>query len=381
MNSRERVIMALNHKEPDQIPLDLASTPVSGISSVAYNNYMDYLGYKEDNTLFDIVQQIINPSERFLIDNCVDTRAVRANTGKGFTLEHGEDGEYQHFYDEWGIKWRMPKSGGFYYDMGSHPLKDAVTEADVDAYDKFFDANDDARYAGMKHKAEEIHQAGYAVVVNSLSAGMFEMLTWLMGYESSLTNLALEEGAATRILDKMLDIKMTFWSRVLDEFGHKVTVCQEADDLGTQISLLISPDMYREYVKPRHKELFDMIHKKSDAKVFIHSCGAIRDILPDFIESGVDIVNPVQFNAANMDAVALKREFGRDLVFWGGGVDTQKTLPKGSPQEVADNVKKMMDILRKDGGFVFNSVHNIQADVPPENLEAYFNTFHSQKRY
>lgn len=381
MNSRERVIMALNHKEPDQIPFDLASTPVSGISNVAYNNLMEYRGTKEDNTLFDIVQQIINPSESFLLENGVDTRAVRANVGKGFELVHGEDGEYKFFYDEWGIKWRMPKTGGFYYDMASHPLENAVTEADVDAYGKFLDTTDDIRFAGMKEKAEQIYDAGYAVVVNSLSAGMFEMLTWLMGYESSLTNLALEEGAATRLLDRMLEIKMAYWSRVLDEFGDKVTVCQEADDLGTQISLLISPGMYREYVKPRHKELFDMIHSKSDAKVFIHSCGAIRDILPDFIESGIDIINPVQFNATNMDATQLKREFGSDLVFWGGGVDTQQTLPKGTPQQVEDNVKRMMDILRKDGGFVFNSVHNIQADVPPANLDAYLKTFHSYKKY
>lgn len=381
MNSRERVVMALNHKEPDQIPFDLASTPVSGISSVAYNNYIKYLGRSEDNTLFDIVQQIINPSEQFLLENGVDTRAVRARGGKGFELVLGEEDGYTYFVDEWGIKWRMPKEGGFYYDMATHPLENAETEEDVDAHDKFLDVSDSARYEGMKEKAEEIYDQGYAVVVNSLSAGMFEMLTWLMGFESSFTNLALEEGAAVRILDKMLDIKMTYWSNVLDAFGDKVTVCQEADDLGTQMSLLISPDMYRRYVKPRHKELFDMIHKKSDAKVFIHSCGAIRDILPDFIESGVDIVNPVQFNASNMDAAELKKEFGKDLVFWGGGVDTQYALPKGTPQEVEDNVKKMMDILRTDGGFVFNSVHNIQADVPPENLDAYFRTFHANKKY
>ena len=381
MNSRDRVIMALNHKEADQIPFDLASTPVSGISSVAYNNLLEYHGLKEDNTLFDIVQQIINPSEAFLLENGVDTRAVRANSGRDYEMVHGEDGEYKFFHDEWGIKWRMPKSGGFYYDMASHPLEDAVTEADVDVYDKFIDVTDDARFAGMKEKAEQIYDAGYAVVVNSPSAGMFELLTWLMGYESSLTNLALEEGAATRLLDKMLEIKMAYWSRVLDEFGDKVTVCQEADDLGTQISLLISPSMYRDYVKPRHKELFDMIHRKSNAKVFIHSCGSIRDILPDFIESGIDIINPVQFNAANMDATELKREFGRDLVFWGGGVDTQYALPKGTPQDVEDNVKRMMDILRQDGGFVFNSVHNIQADVPPANLDAYFRTFHKYKKY
>ena len=381
MNSRERVIMALNHKEPDQIPFDLASTPVSGISSVAYNNYIKYLGRSEDNTLFDIVQQIINPSEQFLLENGVDTRAVRAKGGKSFELVLGEEDGYTYFVDEWGIKWRMPKEGGFYYDMATHPLENAETEEDVDAYNKFLDVSDSARYEGMKKKAEEIYEQGYAVVVNSLSAGMFEMLTWLMGFESSFTNLALEEGAAVRILDKMLDIKMTYWSNVLDAIGDKVTVCQEADDLGTQMSLLISPDMYRRYIKPRHKELFDMIHKKSDAKVFIHSCGAIRDILPDFIESGVDIVNPVQFNASNMDAAELKKEFGKDLVFWGGGVDTQYALPKGTPQEVEDNVKMMMDILRTDGGFIFNSVHNIQADVPPKNLDAYFRTFHANKKY
>lgn len=381
MNSRERLVRSLNHKEPDQIPLDLASTPVSGISLVAYNNYMKYLGIEETNEMFDIVQQLIYPSERFLTENGVDTRPVRSNAGSGYALVHQEEGRYKIFVDEWGIKWRMPKEGGFYYDMATHPLEDVLEAEDVEAYNSFLHADDDARYVGMKEKAQEIYDRGLAVVVNSISPGIFEMLTWLMGYEAGLTGLAMDESGTIRILEKVFEIKHAYWSRILDDFGDIISVCQEADDLASQISLIISPEMYRKYIKPHHKKLFDMIHQKSKAKVFIHSCGSIRSILPDFIESGIDIINPVQFNAAGMDPVALKREFGKDLVFWGGGVDTQHTFPVGTPAEVENNVRHMMDVLRKDGGFVFNSVHNIQSDVPPANLDAYFKTFHTYKKY
>lgn len=381
MNSRERLERSLNHREPDQIPLDLASTPVSGISLVAYKNYMKYLGTEEEYEMFDIVQQLVNPSERFLVENGVDTRAVRAGAGSKYTLVHQQEGRYKTFVDEWGIKWRMPTEGGFYYDMATHPLDNATEAEEVEAYASFLDANDDARYALMKEKAMDIYNRGLAVVVNSISPGIFEMLTWLMGYEAGLTGLAMDESGTQRILEKVFEIKYAYWSRILDDFGDKISVCQEADDLASQISLIISPEMYRKYVKPRHKKLFDMIHQKSKAKVFIHSCGSIRRLLPDFIEAGIDIINPVQFNAAEMDPVELKKEFGKDLVFWGGGVDTQHTFPMGTPNEVEGNVRHMMDVLRKDGGFVFNSVHNIQSDVPPANLDAYFKTFHHYKKY
>jgi uroporphyrinogen decarboxylase len=139
--------------------------------------------------------------------------------------------------------------------------------------------------------------------------------------------------------------------------------------------------MYRKYVKPRHKELFNFIHSKTGAKIFIHSCGSFRDVIPDLIEVGVDIINPVQFNAGRMEATGLKKDFGKDIVFWGGGVDTQRILPTGTVQEVKDCVKRQIEVLAPGGGFVFNTVHNIQADVPPQNLVAMLEAFKEFSKY
>ena len=158
-------------------------------------------------------------------------------------------------------------------------------------------------------------------------------------------------------------------------------VVQEADDLGSQNNMLISPQMYRQYVKPRHRELFDFIHRKTDAKIFIHSCGSFREVIPDLIEVGVDIINPVQFNAAHMDSMGLKKDFGKELVFWGGGVDTQRILPKGTVTDVRDCVKRQIEALAPGGGFVFNTVHNIQSDVPPQNIVAMWEALQEYGEY
>jgi uroporphyrinogen decarboxylase len=168
---------------------------------------------------------------------------------------------------------------------------------------------------------------------------------------------------------------------VLELAGDVIDVVQEADDLGSQTNMLISPNMYREYVKPRQKALFDFIHKKTNAKIFVHSCGSFRQVIPDLIEIGVNIINPVQFTAKGMDSADLKKDFGKDIVFWGGGVDTQKILPKGTLQEIEDCVKRQIEVLAPGGGFVFNTVHNIQADVPPQNLQAMFDAFAKYSKY
>jgi uroporphyrinogen decarboxylase len=171
-------------------------------------------------------------------------------------------------------------------------------------------------------------------------------------------------------MERILEIKLEYWARMLPALGDAVDVVGEADDLGGQARLLFSPATYRALVKPLHRELFDFLHARTDAKVFFHTCGAVRDLLPDLIEIGVDILNPVQVSAAGMDTGELKREFGRDLVFWGGGVDTQRVLGSGAPAEVRAEVRRRIDDLAPGGGFVFATVHNIQPDVPAENILA-----------
>lgn len=172
------------------------------------------------------------------------------------------------------------------------------------------------------------------------------------------------------MLDRLVEWRGAFWQRALRELGDLVDIVSEGDDLGSQNSLLMSPRTYRKLIQPQHRRLFDLIKAQSPVKVFLHSCGAIRPLIPDLIDAGVDILNPVQFSAVWMDLASLKQEYGRDLVFWGGGVDTQAVLGKGTPKEVKAHVRRNIEILSPGGGFVFATVHNIQANHPPENVMA-----------
>jgi len=183
-------------------------------------------------------------------------------------------------------------------------------------------------------------------------------------------DLAAEPARARRVMGKILEIKFGYWERMLPLLGDSVDIVGEADDLGGQARPLFSPATYRELVKPLHRELFDFLHARTSAKVFFHTCGAVRELIPDLIEIGVDILNPVQVSATGMETGALKRDFGRDIVFWGGGVDTQKVLSRGTPDEVRAEVRRRIADLAPGGGFVFATVHNIQPDVPAENILA-----------
>ncbi len=381
MNNRERLLAALNHKEADRVPIDIGASLITGISKTAYERFIDYLGMpQEDVRFFDIVQQLAVPSEAFLKRFDIDVRNVSPNNPSNWHLVIQEEGNYNVFIDQFGIKWKMPKHKGFYYDMVEHPLSSAMEEADIESYE-FPDASDEVRYTGIREKAQEIRDRGYGVVMSSLSAGIFELGGWMRGYADFYADLAADPGMACKVMDKALEMKIKYWEKVLDQAGDLIDVVQEADDLGSQNTMLISPDMYRKYVKPRHKELFDFIHSRTDAKIFMHSCGSFRDVLPDLVEVGLDILNPVQFNAKGMESVMLKKDFGKDLVFWGGGVDTQRILPNGSVQEIKDCVKRQLEVLAPGGGFVFNTVHNIQSDVPPQNLMAMLEAFAEFSKY
>jgi uroporphyrinogen decarboxylase len=174
---------------------------------------------------------------------------------------------------------------------------------------------------------------------------------------------------------------MAYWERALPEVGEYVDVMMLGDDFAGQDRLLMSPRTWRKLIKPRLKALFDFMHSKSNAKLFLHSCGAVREIIPDLIEIGLDILNPVQVSAVGMDTAELKQEYGKDLVFWGGGVDTQNILPHGTPEQVRDEVRRRLDDLMPGGGLVFTPVHNIQSDVPAENLLTMWETLREHGRY
>lgn len=373
MTSRERLLTALHHREPDRIPLDLASTQVTGIALKAYEHLCDFLGISpEGATVCDRIQQIVIPHDSFLDTVGVDTRGLWPLTSHNDFTDEDEGDTLAHL-DEWGLGYRMNKDEALYYNLYLSPLADReLTPGLVDSY-SWPDGDDPKRFAGLREQAQTFRQAGYAVVLKSVCAGLLEMAIRLRGMENFLVDLMLDTDTAALVLDKILQVKKDYFEAAIRELGDLVDVYAEADDYGTQTSQLISGDIYRELLKPRQADLFSLIRKRApDAAVFFHSCGNVRPLIPDFIEIGVDILNPVHVTAAGMEPAQLKRDFGTDIVFWGGGVESQNVLPYGTPAEVRDNVRRNIEALAPGGGYVFNTIHNIQADVPLENIMAMY---------
>ena len=370
-SSRERVRAALDHREPDRIPFDLGGSRMTGIHVRAYTRLRAALGLPPgDVRVGDLTQQLADVDTDVMDLLGCDVRLVGPRSATGYRREVVEADGYLSFRDEWGVGRRMPVDGGLYYDSFGEPLGGEVDAATIDAF-PWPDPTDPGRYAGMVEAARQIAEVeGRAVFVGSICGGLSEGLFKMRGFEDGYMDLAAEPERARQVMEKILEIKLAYWDRALRELGDLVDVVGEADDLGGQDRTLFSPATYRSIVKPLQRELFSFIRARTSARIFLHSCGAIRDLIPDLIEIGVDILNPVQVSAAGMDGAELKREFGRDLVFWGGGVDTQRVLGGGTPAEVRSEVLRRVDDLRAGGGFVFAAVHNIQPNVPAENILA-----------
>jgi uroporphyrinogen decarboxylase len=370
MTPRERVRATLDHRQPDRIPFDLGGTRVTGIHVRAYERLRPALGLPAHaGTVADITQQLAEVEPDVLDALEADVRLVSPRGAAGYRREIREQDGHHVYTDEWGVGRRMPIDGGMYYDSYAPPLPGEIGLAEVDAY-AWPDAADPARYAGMGEDAARHAEGGHAVAIGSICGGLTEGLFKLRGFEEGYMDLAGDPALAVRIMERILEVKIAYWERVLPLVAGSADVLVEADDLGGQDRTLFAPRTYRELVKPLHRALFDWLHAHTDAKVFFHTCGAVRELIPDLIEIGVDILNPVQVSATGMDTAALKREFGRDIAFWGGGVDTQRVLGSGTPEEVRAEVHRRVADLAPGGGFVFATVHNIQPNVPAENLLA-----------
>jgi uroporphyrinogen decarboxylase len=372
MDSRERLLTALNHKEPDRVPLDLGSTQVTGIHVVAYRNLRQALGLPPvEVELYDHIQGLALPGGDVIQRLGVDVRGLFPLNSHNWNVREEDAGDYWAYHDEWGITHHRPKSDGLYFSVVQVPLGDPNLTVDGIKNHAWPNMADPARIAGLRDLAESYRTAGYAVMLKDPFAGIFEMSQRIVGMENLMIMMALNQKVAGALFDKLLELKLSFWEMALPQLADVVDVVSHADDYGTQESQLISPDMFREQIKPRLNILFERVKELAPgAKRFFHSCGNVRPLLPDYIELGVEVLNPVHIRARGMDPIALKREFGQDLVFWGGGVDTQGVLPHGTPQEVKDDVRRNIDALAPGGGYVFNTVHNIQADVPPQNIIA-----------
>jgi uroporphyrinogen decarboxylase len=382
MTPRERVLLALNHKEPDRVPIDLGATIVSSIVKSSYIPLKKHLGLPlEEIKMLDYVQQLPYVDEALMQRFGVDLRMVQLPAATAPGLNIFEDGDYYAFIDRWGSKLHMPKQGGLYFDWVEFPVKEATMEA-LDNYK--WPCPDPPEYNDkLAEQARYLYEnTDYALVGSAvIGGGIFEQPARTMGLENFLMALVTEPAFADRLMDKITDIYIESCNNYLDKLGKYLHVFTFWDDVAGQNGWLIKPDTFRKMIKPKQRRLVEAIKKKTDAKLFYHSCGATRDLIPDLIDLGFDILNPVQVSAKGMDTKRLKQDFGRDITFWGGGVDTQRVLPFGTPQEVGDEVKRRIDDLAPGGGFVFAAVHNIQAFVPPENIVAVFDTALEYGRY
>ncbi len=382
MNARERVILALNHQELDRIPIDLGGSICSSIHKDAYITLKKHLGMAlEEIQMADYVQQLPYLDEALLERFGVDFRMVQLPAATAQELDIFDDGDYYAFIDRWGSKLHMPKDGGLYFDWVEFPIKEATMEA-LDNYT--WPSPDPPEYnARLREQAEYLYEkTDYALVGSAIiGGGIFEQPARTMGLESFLMALVTEPRFADRLMGRITEIYIESCNNYLEQVGEYLHVFTYWDDVCGQDGWLISPEIYRKVIKPKQRRLLEAIKSKTDAKIYYHGCGAVYDLIPDLIDLGFDILNPVQVSARGMDTKRLKEEYGKDIVFWGGGVDTQCVLPFGKPEEVADEVKRRIDDLAPGGGFVFAAVHNIQAFVPPENIVTAFETALEYGRY
>ncbi len=414
MNSRERVLTALRHQEPDRVPLDSGGTSSSSISANAYTQLKRHLGITSGVVaIADPVQMLAAPEDwyysRFQIDVLDPARdfCVNAQGWQDWQLPDGSPIKFpgwiplENQNGDWvvpgqagNILARLP-AGGYFFDQTYFPLFDAPAEAYANPEPligkqmwgalqrPLLGTLSDPEFPKLLTQAarDAFENTDYAIAVNT-GASLFELAQFLCRTDQFMMDLMAERKKIEALLDRLVEIHLKRLDYVLDAVGPYVHILRMSDDWGMQNGTLVSPQVFREVFKPRYKILYDfMRRKKPDAFLSLHSCGAIANLMPDFIELGLDIINPVQTGAAGMDAVRLKRDFGKDITFWGGGVDTQQILPWKSPQEVADDVKRRIDIFAPGGGFVFNSIHNISPEVPPENILAMFDAFAQHANY
>ena len=382
LTSRQRVLAALDHREADRVPIDLGGNQ-TGIHKAAYRRLIDLLGLEEEIVISDLVQQLARPSEAVLARLHVDTRYVAAGGAKSFTggVVRRERGgrTWNDFTDEFGVTWSMPEDQPHYFDISHSPLAGLPLDA-IKAW-PFPKGDDPSRFEGLRERALGLRRETPYAVVSGISGVVYEICWYMRGLENLFIDMVTQPEVLEVLLDRTLQFWLDWFRLFLDEAGDVVDVIMIGDDLAGQDGPLFAPRLYRSIIKPRQKRLVQYIRSRTKAKIWYHSCGAILEYLPDLVDNGIDVINPVQISAKGMDPVRLKAEFGDRLVFWGGGIDTQHVLPRASPEEVREHVRRNITALKPGGGYVFNNVHNIQADVPPENVLTMFDAAYEFGRY
>lgn len=374
MTSRERVLCALNHQEPDRVPIFFGTSGVTTMNTVAYDRMKAYLGIKSETRSFWRALQYAILDEEVMELCHSDARPLIPGPPPSTLNRELEAGR---FVDAWGITWhREPRNA--YYDIAERPLQNATIE-DLDRY-PWPDTAHPSRFAGLREKARKIQEAGYAVVALS-GITPFEYSYMMRGMEQWFFDLGDDHDFVRALMGKLTTLMRNGAERLLEEAGDHIDVVVTGDDLGGQTAPLISPAMYRELIKPFHVQLFKTIKERSKAKIFYHSDGNIIPLLNDLIDAGVDLLNPVHVASKDMgDTARLKREFGDRLCF-NGAIDSQSVLPRGTPEDVRAEVRRRIKDLAPGGGYILSSVHCIQPDVPPENVCAMFDEAVKAGRY
>jgi uroporphyrinogen decarboxylase len=392
MNSYERVLTALRHQEPDRIPFDLDGCCLTGMNVNCYKGLRRFLGLPEkEPRIYDLTQQLAKVDEDVLNLLKVDVRGVDPDPVSNAPLRVepylDPSGKYWRMKDELGIGWSMPVVNGHYFDMTEHPLANITDPDELDNY--IIPRGDDpSRFTTMKLRADHYRfEEQKAYILGRHNAGIWELALWTSGFEKFFCDMMTEKEYAHKLMRKITDYKLQYWEIALKTVGSNVLIISEADDLATQNSQLCSLRLYKQMISPYHKELYDFIRQEArkngveELYIFYHTCGSMLPFAETLKEEGVDILNPVQVSAKDMDSKKLKKEIGDMFTFWGGGVDTQHILPFGTVQQVKDEVRRRIEDFAPGGGFVFSTVHNTQSDVPPENYMAMWETLQEYGAY
>lgn len=372
LTHRDRVRKALDHEETDRLPVDLGGGPATMIHPDAYVRLLRFLGLPAE----ELVEgprgegQVVVPGEEVLRRFDIDSRGFSLGEPEGAPRRRLDDNSY---VDEWGVTWRKSGPTAPYINARGplqHLIDPSATGLELV---KWPEPADPGRIRGLRAKiARARRETDYAIILN-LPNSTFALAQRVRGFAELLEDLLLNPSFAAALQERITDVICGFAESALKATGDLIDGVSFADDMGIQTQSFMSQELYVSMVKPHHSRFVRTLRRHTKARIIMHSDGAIHDLLPEIIDCGVEVINPVQVNADGMDPERLKREFGRDLSFW-GGVDTQVVLPRGSPADVAAEVRRRMNDLGRGGGYVMASVHNIQAEVPPENIVAMFDT-------
>jgi uroporphyrinogen decarboxylase len=366
VTSRERVLTALHHKTPDRVPIDFGGTENSSIIKEGYDKLIQHIGFEPNKIAFlDMMMRSVKVAEEIQEYFETDFRGVFPSR----TLPIKWINDYTYI-DQWGIKW-IKKENIFYYEQVNYPLAGDISIKDILHYN-WPNPDEIVINEELNNMAKKMREETDKALVLSLPAPIIHTTQYLRGFEDWYMDCAGNVKLLETLFDKVLEINMVIAEKILKQAAKHVDIIKMADDIGMQTGLQVSPDFFRKFIKPRFKKYTDLIRRFApDTIIHIHSCGSIEAILKDFIEIGINVINPVQVSAKNMDPKTLKSKYGNDLSFW-GAIDTQSVLNRMNEAEVKKEVEKTIDILGEGGGYILSAVHNIQPDVPPENIVAMF---------